>query len=99
MRKTCNQNITTEPRPARSILRGKRGIGVSSPGVLLRSCRLLIAFIVMAALALLPLIVPVALLPVFPAAAQVQKEPRVGYNAALVAPDRIAEIPNVTPEE
>jgi hypothetical protein len=99
MRQTSNPKIITERRPARSILRGKRGIGVSSPGVLLRSCRLLIAFIVVAALALLPLVVPVALLPVFPAAAQVQKEPRVGYNAALVAPDRIAEIPNVTPEE
>src|SRR4051794_14781577 len=99
MRQTSNQNIITERRPARSILRGLRDIGVSSPGVLMRSCRLLIAFMIVAALALLPVVAPVALLPAFPAAAQVQKEPRVGYNAALVSPDRIAEIPNVTPEE
>ena len=56
---------------------------------------ILIAFVLVAGLALFPM---VALLPVAPAAAQVQKEPRVGYNAALVSPDRIMEIPNLTPE-
>ena len=50
---------------------------------------ILIAFVLVAGLALFPM---VALLPVAPAAAQVQKEPRVGYNAALVSPDRIMEI-------
>jgi hypothetical protein len=54
------------------------------------------------ALALLPVAAPVALLPVFRAAAQqvpqVQTDPRVGYNAALVVADRIQEIPNLTPE-
>ncbi len=69
---------------------GRRGIGVSSAGVLLRASRLLIAFMLVAA--------PVALLSVSPAAAQVQTDPRVGYNAALVVPDRIEEIPNLTPE-
>src|ERR1043166_2797764 len=77
-------NITTEPRPRRSA------------GVVPRASRLLIAIaLVAAALA----IVTVAFFPVSPAAAQVQKEPRVGYNAALIVPDRIQEIPNVTPEE
>lgn len=66
--------------------------------VRLRSCRFLIAFVLVAALALLPVVAPVALFPISPAAAQVQKEPRVGYNAALVSPDRIREIPNLTPE-
>src|SRR5689334_15210139 len=55
--------------------------------------------LVLVAVALLAVAASVALLPVAPAAAQVQKEPRVGYNAALVAPDRIQDIPNVTPEE
>src|SRR5690349_4653887 len=55
--------------------------------------------LVLVAVALLAVAASVALLPVAPAAAQVQKEPRVGYNAALVVPDRIADIPNVTPEE
>lgn len=54
--------------------------------------------LVAAPVALLPLAAPVGLLPVSPAAAQIQREPRVGYNAALVSPDRIAEIPNLTPE-
>src|SRR4051812_23823401 len=58
----------------------------------------LIAFVLVAGLALLPVVAPIALLPLSPAAAQVQKEPRVGYNAALVSPDRIMEIPNLTPE-
>ena len=40
----------------------------------------------------------IALMLVAPVAAQVQREPRVGYNAALVSPDRIQEIPNLTPE-
>ena len=48
--------------------------------------------------ALIALLAVAALLPVSPAAAQVQREPRVGYNAALVSPDRIEEIPNLTPE-
>ena len=52
--------------------------------ILRRLPRLLIALVLVAA--------PIALL------AQVQKDPRVGYNAALVVPDRIAEIPNLTPE-
>ena len=52
--------------------------------ILRRLPRLLIALVLVAA--------PIALL------AQVQKDPRVGYNAALVSPDRIAEIPNLTPE-
>lgn len=89
-------------------MRGKRGVGASSPGILLRSCRPLIVFMLVAVpVALLPLAAPVALLP---AAAQVERmevkgdpringgDPRVGYNAALVVPDRIAEIPNLTPE-
>lgn len=80
-------------------VRGKRGIRVSSPGVPLRSRRLLIAIILVAApIALLLVAAPDALLPFSPAAAQVQTDPRVGYNAALVVPDRIEEIPNVTPE-
>lgn len=84
-------NIITEPRPARSILRRVLN--------LLRSCRLLIAFMVVAVpVALLPVAAPVSLFSVSPAAAQVQKDPRVGYNAALVVPDRIEEIPNLTPE-
>src|SRR5215467_13396890 len=84
------RNIITELSSSRSILRG-----------FLSARRLLIAFMLVA-LAVLPVAAPVTLLPVFPAAAQVsqvQKEPRVGYNAALVVPDRIEEIPNVTPEE
>lgn len=102
-------NIITEPRPARSILRrlpglnalrsnklrGKRGIGVSSAGPLLRARRLLIAFMLVAAMVAL---LSVALLPVAPATAQVQTDPRVGYNAALVVPDRIEEVPNLTPD-
>jgi hypothetical protein len=62
------------------------------------------------AVALLPVAAPIALLPVSPAAAQVERmevkgdpringgDPRVGYNAALVVPDRIMEIPNLTPD-
>jgi hypothetical protein len=77
-------------------VRGKRGIGVSSAGVLLRACRLLIAFMLVAApVALFPMAAPVALLPVSPAAAQVQTDPRVGYNAALVVPDRIEDVPSL----
>jgi hypothetical protein len=61
--------------------------------------RFLIAFMLVAgAVALLPMAAPVALFPVSPAAAQVQTDPRVGYNAALVSPDRVQEIPNLTPE-
>src|SRR5439155_6617229 len=73
MREMSDPNVVTEPWPARSIcvdlnamrsseMRSKRGIGVSSAGALLRACRLLIAFMLVAA--------PVALLPVSPAAAQ-----------------------------
>lgn len=55
---------------------GKRGIGVSSAGALLRACRLLIAFMLVAA--------PVALLPVCPATPQ--------DGAAVVSPDRIEDV-------
>jgi hypothetical protein len=72
---------------------------IFSAGIFPRACRLVIALILVAApVALLPLAAPVAFLPGTPAAAQVQTDPRVGYNAALVSPDRIAEIPNLTPE-
>ena len=92
MPEMCDQNIITERRPARSIFR-----------------RFLIAFMLVA-IALLPVAAPVALFPVPPAAAQIERmevkgdpringgDPRVGYNAALVVPDRIEEIPNLTPE-
>jgi hypothetical protein len=81
-------------------MRGKRGIRASSTGVLLRTRRLLIAFILLAVpVALLPVVTPLALLPVSPAAAQVQTDPRVGYNAALVVPDRIEDVLNITPED
>ena len=71
-------------------VRGQRGIGVSSAGVLLRARRLLIALMFVAAL--------VALLPVSPAAAQVQTNPRAGATAPLVVPDRIEDLPSLTPE-
>ena len=71
----------------------------TNTAVVLRARRFLIAFVLVAApIALIPVAAPDALLPVSPAAAQVQREPRVGYNAALVSPDRIEEIPNLTPE-
>src|SRR4030081_2240227 len=63
-------------------VRGKRDIEVSSAcevssaGALLRACRPLIAFTLVAA--------PIALLPVAPAAAQPGPGERVGYAAALV---------------
>jgi hypothetical protein len=69
-------------------VRGKRGIGVSSAGALLRACRPLIAFMLVAA--------PVALLSVSPAAAQ--PGARVGYAAALVLPDRIEDVPSLKPD-
>jgi hypothetical protein len=69
-------------------VRGKRGIGVSSAGAVLRACRPLIAFMLVAA--------PVALLPVSPAAAQ--GGARVGYAAALVLPDRIEDVPSLKPD-
>src|SRR5260370_15620047 len=91
----------TEPRPARSILRrlpdlnamrsnemrGKRGIEVFSAGVLLRPCQLLIAFMLVAVLVASQ-----------DATRSTVPEPRVGYNAALVVPYRIEDIPNLTPE-
>src|SRR5438093_8083865 len=70
-------------------VRGKRGIGVSSGGLLFRACRPSIAFMFVAA--------PVALLPVSPAAAQPADE-RVGYAAALVLPDRIEDTPSLKPD-
>jgi hypothetical protein len=51
---------------------------------------------IVAALALLLLAVPVALLPVSPAAAQ--SGPRVGYAAAMVSPDRIEDVPSLKPD-
>lgn len=54
--------------------------------------------LVAAPVALLPVAPPVALLPVSSAAAQVQTDPRVGYNAALVVPDRVDDVPQLTPE-
>ncbi|HEY0431976.1 MAG TPA: hypothetical protein VGC61_09155 [Pyrinomonadaceae bacterium] len=103
----------TEPPPARSILRrlsdlnamrsnavrGQHGIGVSSAGALMRACRPLIAFMLVAALvALLPVVAPVALLPVSPVGAQVQTDPRVSNNAALIVPDRIEEVSSLMPD-
>jgi len=68
-------------------MRSRRGIGVSSAGVLLRRCRFLIAFMLVA-----PLVASQdATRPTVP-------EPRVGYNAALIVPYRIEDIPNLTPE-
>jgi hypothetical protein len=92
-------NLVNEPRPARSILRrlpelnamrsnevrGKRIIGVSSAGVRLRACRLLIVFIFVAApVALLLAATPLGLLHVSPAAAQ--------GDARVVSPDRIEDV-------
>jgi hypothetical protein len=77
-------------------VRGKRGVGVSTAGVLARACRSLTAFILV--VALLPVTALVVLLPASPAAAQVQKDPRVGYNAALVVPDRMEDVLNLTPD-
>ena len=57
--------------------RGKRGIGVSSTGALLRACRPLIAFMLVTA--------PVAVLPVCPATAE--------DGAPVVSPDRVADVP------
>ncbi|MGB7922955.1 MAG: hypothetical protein WCF57_06895 [Pyrinomonadaceae bacterium] len=69
-------------------MRSKRGIGVSSAGVLLRACRLLIAFMLVAApVALLPMAAPVALRPASPAAAQ--------GGARVVSPDRIEDVPSL----
>lgn len=93
----CDPNINAKLPPRESILR--RLTDLNAKRRHLRSFRFLIAFMLVAALALLPVIAPVTLLPFSRVAAQVQKEPRVGYNAALVSPDRIMEIPNVTPEE
>src|ERR1700685_239285 len=90
-----------EPRPARSILRRlpdlnamrsnamrrKPGSGVSSAGVLLRPHRLLIGFILVTAL----VASQDATRPTVP-------DPRVVYNAALVVPYRVEDIPNLTPE-
>jgi hypothetical protein len=60
---------------------GKRGIGVLSPRTLLRACRLLIAFMLVAA--------PIALLPV-----QVAVHP--GQDGArVVSPDRMEEVPSI----
>ncbi|HEY6802476.1 MAG TPA: hypothetical protein VI306_02750 [Pyrinomonadaceae bacterium] len=79
-----------------------RKIRLTSAGVFLRAYRFPLVFALVCALvALLPLVAPVAFLPVSPAAAQVpqvQTDPRVGYNAALIVPDRIEEVPNLTPE-
>src|SRR5205807_9195731 len=66
----------------------KRGIGVFSTGGLLRACRFLIAFMIVAA--------PVALVRVWPAAAE--GDARVGYAAALVSPDRIEDVPLLRPD-
>ena len=55
-----------------------RSIGIASAGVFLRACRLLIAFMLVAA--------PVALLPDSPAAAQGK------VQVALVSPDRIEDV-------
>lgn len=80
-------------------MRGKRGIGVSSTSVGLRARRVLVTFVLVAApVALLSVAAPVALLRVSPAAVQVQTDPRVGYNAALVVPDRVEDVPQLTPE-
>ena len=70
----------------------------TNTNVLLRARRLLSALLLVAAPIALLTVASIALLPGSPAAAQVQREPRVGYNAALVSPDRIQEIPNLTPE-
>ena len=64
-------------------VRGKRGIGVSSAGARLRACRLLIAFMLVAA--------PVALLPFSPAAGQ--------GGARVVSPDRIGDVPSLKADE
>lgn len=66
----------------------RRGIRVSSAGALLGACRLLIAFVHVAA--------PIALLPVSPAAAQ--SDTRAGFAAALVSPDRIEDLPLLKPD-
>lgn len=58
--------------------------------------RVVIACLLLAALALLPVAAPVALLPVSPAAAQ-NNEP-VGYAAAMVSPDRIEDIAILKPD-
>jgi len=50
-----------------------------------------------AALALLPVAAPVALLPVSPAAAQGDARP-VGYAAAMVSPNRIEDVPSLKPD-
>jgi hypothetical protein len=78
----------------------------SSPGPHIG--RVLITFVLVAPAGLLPIaLLPVALLPVaapvapppmHPVLEQVQTDPRVGYNAALVVPDRVEDVPQLTPE-
>jgi hypothetical protein len=75
---------------------------ISTNGVFSPIFRLLIASILVAApLTLLLVISPFINLPVSPAAAQVpqvQSDPRIGRNPALVLPDRIAEVSTLTPD-
>lgn len=63
--------------------RGKRGMGISSAGDLLRVCRPLIAFLLVAApLALLPMAAPAA----------------APGGAPAVSPDRIEDVPSLKPD-
>jgi hypothetical protein len=75
---------------------------ISTNGVFSPTSRFLIASIFVAApVALLLVISPIVNLPVFPAAAQtpqIQSDPRLGRNPALVSPDRIAEVSTLTPD-
>jgi hypothetical protein len=109
MRQMRDREIMTEPPPARSILhrlsdlhgmwrnegRGKRALEVSSADVLLRVCRLLIAFTLVA--------VPVTLLPISPAVGQ-GGAPVVSPSALndpgciCPSPDRIEDVPVLKPD-
>ena len=76
-------------------MRGKRGIGGSSAGGLLRACGILIAFMLLAAL--LPVAAPVALLPVAaPVALLPVAAPAVPQSdAPVVSTDRIEDVPSL----
>jgi len=63
---------------------GKRDIGVSSAGALWRACGLLIALLVAA---------PVALVPIYPAAAQGDYSATAQDDAPVVSPDRLQDVP------